>query len=194
MDFITRFFNLARDRLKFFGYQTELIRYKKAIKRNPGDHGLKVKIIKLCLYNYLINPGLSGQILPDALRFFWEVTRTDAFDLEIHYLVGKYYQCSDQSKALEIYLDGITRFNRFVERNPGLKPDYADLAYSIALNILSLQPERTDKELDKLFKALRKPRPLNAKSIEREKEMEGRDSAFRTGFKPFGKPADFMRQ
>ena len=94
------------------------------------------------------------------------------FDLQCHYLVGKYYQeAKDNRKAYQVYLNAIKRFNQYVVKNPDLKSENVELAYSVALNLMTLQSSPFDPELEKCFKNIRKSYPLHVKRIEFENEM-----------------------
>lgn len=153
-------------------YSVEYKKFEKAIERNPGDHSLKSKFIKFCLLNRFTNQEVMEDHITEALGLFEAVGNSENFDLECHYLVGKYYQeQKDFRKAYQIYLNAIKRFNQYVVQNPDLKSENVELAYSIALNLMILQSNPIDPEVEKCFKNIRKSYPLHVKRIELENEM-----------------------
>ena len=153
-------------------YSSEYKRFKKSMERNPGDHGLKAQFVKFCLLNRFTKNETMAAHITEALRLFATIENSDAFDLQCHYLVGKYHQeGKDHRKAYQTYLGAIRRFNQFVGENPDHKSDNAELAYSIALNLMNLQSSPVDPEVEKCFKIIRKSFPLHLKSIELENEM-----------------------
>jgi hypothetical protein len=106
------------------------------------------------------------------LRLFDAIENSANFDLQCHYLVGKYYQENkDNRKAYQVYLNAIKRFNQYVAKNPEHKSDNSELAYSIALNLMTLQSSPAAPDLEKCFKNIRKSYPLHLKRIELENEM-----------------------
>jgi tetratricopeptide (TPR) repeat protein len=153
-------------------YLSEYKKYKKALSSHPGDHGLKAQFIKFCLLNRFTHHEVVKTHMTEALTLFGSIENSDAFDLQCHYLVGKYYQEEkDNRKAYQVYLNAIKRFNEYVSKNPGQRSDNAELAYSVALNLMNLQLNPVDPALEKCFKILRKSYPLHLKSIELENEM-----------------------
>jgi hypothetical protein len=153
-------------------YSTEYKRYKKSLTRNPSDHILRAQFIKFCLLNRFTKHETMETHISDALRLFATIENSDSFDLQCHYLVGKYYQeGKDNRKAYQVYLNGIRRFNQFVGKNPELRSDNAELAYSISLNLMNLQSNPVDPQVEICFKHIRKSYPLHLKSIELENEM-----------------------
>ena len=56
-------------------------------------------------------------------------------------------------------------------KNPDLKAENVELAYSIALNLMGLQLNAVDPDLEICFKLIRKSYPLHVKRIEYENEM-----------------------
>ncbi len=150
----------------------EYKRFKTAMERNPNDHGLKTQFINFCLLNRFTNPKIKENYIDEALALFETLSASDIFDLQCHYLVGKYYQEEKEArKAYGVYQEAIKLFNRSIGQNPNLRSDNAELAYSIALNLLTLQATPADPELQKCFKILRKSYPLHVKRIELENEM-----------------------
>jgi hypothetical protein len=86
--------------------------------------------------------------------------------------MGRYWQGSDEKKAKAWFLEGIKRFNQYVEKNPALKGDYMEITLATALNLMTLQPKPIDPELEKCFKSIHKSYPLHIKRVELEKEIE----------------------
>lgn len=166
MDFITQLFG------KSSNYSSEYKRFKKSMEKNPHDHGLKAQFVKFCLLSRFSGQEIQEDHIVEALALFETIAQTDAFDLQCHYLVGKYYQ-EDKNvrKAYRVYLEAIRRFNEHVGQNPELKSENAELAYSIALNVMALQSNPTDPELEKCFKIIRRSFPLHVKRFELENEM-----------------------
>ena len=153
-------------------YTSEYNRFKKAIHRNPGDHTLKAHFIKFCLLNRFTSHKIKEDHIAGALALFDSVAKSDSFDLQCHYLVGKYYQeIQNVPKATEIYHNALKRFNDFIGKNPGQRTDNVELAYSVALNLMTLRPREVDPEVEKCFKIIRKSFPLHLKRIEYENEM-----------------------
>jgi hypothetical protein len=153
-------------------YPAEYKRFKKGMERNPGDHDLKTQFIKFCLLNRFTKHEVMENHITEALELFAGVENTDTLDLQCHYLVGKYYQENkDFRKAYQIYLTAIKRFNQYVGKNPDHKSDNAELAYSISLNLMTLQSNPIDPEVEKCFKLIHKSYPLHVKRIEFENEM-----------------------
>jgi hypothetical protein len=70
--------------------------------------------------------------------------------------MGKYYHGQNNEKAIEVYRQGIRKFNHYIDQNPGLKHEYVEMAFGIAMNLLSLEPNRSDADLDQFFKTVRK--------------------------------------
>jgi len=154
------------------GYKEEYERFKKSLKRNPSDPGLKAQFIKFCLLNRFTKHEAMEEHVAEALRLFAAIESSEFFDLQCHYLVGKYHQeIQDHRKAYQTYLNAIKRFNRQSVKSPELKADNAELAYSISLNLLALQSDPIDPELEICFKLIRKSLPLHLKRVELENEM-----------------------
>ncbi|HJT23947.1 MAG TPA: hypothetical protein VJ873_05185 [bacterium] len=153
-------------------YAVEYKRYKKGMERNPSDIGLKTQFIKFCLLNRFTQQDVGNEHIAEALRLFESVQNSDSLDLQCHYLAGKYYQeDKDSRKAYQVYLNAIRRFNQVVGENPDLKSENAELAYSVALNLMNLQWNPVAPEVEVCFKIIRKSFPLHLKRIEFEQEM-----------------------
>jgi hypothetical protein len=92
----------------------------------------------------------------EAVNQFENVVHSEVLDLEVFYLMGKYYQGQDDKRAMEIYKAGIKRYNDFVSKSVDFKHDYVEMAFMIAINLLSLEANHADPELGKFFKNLRR--------------------------------------
>ena len=169
MGFIDQFSSLVG---KNSDYASEYKRYKKGMERNPGDIGLKTQFIKFCLLNRFTQQDVEYGHIAEALKLFETVQNAESLDLQCHYLAGKYYQeDKDNRRAYQIYLNAIRRFNQAVGKNPDLKSENAELAYSVALNLMNLQWNPVAPEVEVCFKILRKSFPLHLKRVEFEQEM-----------------------
>jgi len=154
------------------GYKEEYESFKKSLKRSPSDPGLKAQFIKFCLLNRFTKHEAMEEHVAEALRLFSAIESSEFFDLQCHYLMGKYHQeIQDHRKAYQVYLNALKRFNRQSVRSPELKAENAELAYSISLNLLALQSDPIDPELEICFKLIRKSLPLHLKRVELENEM-----------------------
>ena len=153
-------------------YPDEYKRFKRAMAENPRDHGLKAQFIKFCLLNRFTKHETIESHIKESLALFETIEHAEDFDLQCHYLVGKYYQeIKDSRKAYQIYQNAIKHFNQYVGKNPDLKSENVELAYSIALNLMGLQLNAADPDLQTCFKLIRKSYPLHVKRIEYENEM-----------------------
>jgi hypothetical protein len=156
MGFLYQLFTPVLNFLKRLAYSAEFTNFKKVLKDNPNDHALRARFAKYCLKHYFNHQAAAETHLIEAVNQFDNIVHSDIFDLEIYYLMGKYYQGMDNIKAKQVYLDGITRFNRYIEMNPGLKHENVETAFSMALNLLALQSTPIDPEVEKFFKSIRK--------------------------------------
>ncbi len=110
--------------------------------------------------------------IAEALELFENFKQGEALDYQCHYLVGKFYQEEkDVRKAYGVYLNAIKRFNKAVQKNPSLRSENEELAYSFALNLMTLQSNPVDPEVEVCFKIIKKSFPLHLKRIEFENEM-----------------------
>ena len=134
----------------------EFRHFQDAVKRNPADHGLRVRFAKYCLRHYFTHQAAAQSHLTEAVNQFENIVHSDIFDLEIYYLMGKYYHGQDNEKAKSVYRQGIHKFNQYIAQNPTLKHEYVELAFGIAMNLLALESNQTDPELDLFFKTVRK--------------------------------------
>ncbi len=170
MDFMNNFF-LSPKGKKDAQYTKEYNRFQTALKRNSHDHGLRSQFVKFCLVSHFTIEGTPAGHLTEALKQFEEVARTDHFDPQVYYLAGRYYQDKDRVKAHGVYLAGVQHFNRYVGENPGVKSDFVEMAYAIALNFVTLQYGQIHPDLEKFFKIIRKSYPLHNKRVELENEL-----------------------
>ena len=153
-------------------YLTEYKRFKRALEANPGDQGLKAQFIKFCLLNRFTKNEVVASHITEALALFAAFEKSDSFDLQCHYLAGKYYlEARDNRKAYQVFLNAIRKFDDYVVQNPDHKSDNAEMAYSIALNVMALQLTPGDPELERFFKLIHKSYPLHVKRFEFENEM-----------------------
>lgn len=134
----------------------EFKKFKDAVRRNPNDHLLRVRFAKFCLNHYFNQRGNSKQHGIEAVNQFENINHSEVMDLEVYYLMGKYYQGQDNTKAISIYRKGITRYNEFSAKNLDFRHEYVELAFSIALNLLHLENNEADPELEKFFKLIRR--------------------------------------
>jgi hypothetical protein len=157
-------------------HSTEFKRFQRAIRKNPEDCGLRAEFAKYCLRHHFSQPdtAATGHAY-EALHHFETLSKSETFDPEVFYLVGRYLQVNGGEKALEVYREGIRRFNRHVEADPAFKQEYGETSLAIALNLLVLQNGEMDTELEKFFVSLRKPGDLHAKRAQLEREMEKAD-------------------
>jgi hypothetical protein len=170
MDFLSEIFLPLKGK-KDTPYLAQYRNYQKAIKRNPEDEALRAQLVKFCLENHFALDGIPDEHLMEALGLYEELAGADHFDPQVYYLVGRYYHPKDNLKAQTVYLNGVRHFNRYVEKNPGIKADHVDLAYAIALNFVALQYGQIHPDLDKFFKIVRKSYPLHNKWMELENEL-----------------------
>ncbi len=150
--------------------------FRKAIKNNSDDHILRTRFAKHCLQYCFAKKELVKELCSEAIEQFETITRTDVFDPEFFYLMGRFYQNIDERKAQSAYLEGIKRFNQYIEKNPGLRNQFMEITLATALNLLTLKSNPIDPELEKFFKLVRKSYPLHIKRVELEKEIENRES------------------
>jgi hypothetical protein len=133
----------------------EFKKYKDAIRRNPHDHQLRVHFTKYCLTNYFQGSPSRNYVI-EAVNHFEYIVHSDVLDLEVFYLMGKYYQGLDNKKAMEIYLKGINRYNEAVQKSLLFRHDYVEMAFMIAINLLALEANHPDPELGRFFKNVRR--------------------------------------
>jgi len=151
VNFASPFLNFLRKLVQF----VEFRKFKEAVHRNPQDHHLRARFAKYCLKHYF--QGSSSKVhVVEAVNQFENIVHSEVLDLEIYYLMGKYYQGQDNEKAKDIYRKGIQRYNEFVSKSIEFRHDYVETAFMIALNLLSLESNHADSDLQKFFKNLRR--------------------------------------
>lgn len=155
MGFLFNFASPFLNVLKKLVHGLEFRKFKDAVQRNPQDHYLRARFAKYCLKTYF--QGSSSKVhMVEAVNQFENIVHSDVLDLEVFYLMGKYYQGQDNHKASEIYRKGIKRYNDFVSKSVEFRHDYVETAFTIALNLLSLESNVADPELEKFFKNVRR--------------------------------------
>src|ERR1039458_4080791 len=117
MDFLNNVF-LSPKGKKDAQYTKEYKKFQTALKRNPQDHGLRSQFVKFCLVSHFTLDSIPPAHLNEALEQYEEVARTDHFDPQVYYLVGRHYQDKDRLKAHAVYLAGVQHFNRYVGEYP----------------------------------------------------------------------------
>jgi hypothetical protein len=134
----------------------EFKNFREAVQHNSVDYGLRVRFVKYCLRNYFDHQLVAQTQIEEAIQQFERISQSDLFDIEIYFLMGKYYYGRENEKAIEIYSQGIRKFNIYIRQNPGLKNEYVGQAFGIAMDLLSLDPNRNDAELGEFFRTVRK--------------------------------------
>jgi len=170
MDFLNNVF-LSPKKKKTAQYSGEYKKFQAALKQNPRDHGLRSQFVKFCLASQNALEDIPETHVKEALEVYEALAKTDLFDPQLHYLVGRYYQDKDNLKAQNVYLAGVQSFNRHVAKHPHLKSDYVDVTYAIALNFVTLQYGQIHPDLDKFFGIIRKSYPIHNKRVELENEL-----------------------
>lgn len=133
----------------------EVKRYKDALRRNPHDHQLRARFTKYCLNHYFEDSNSKIHVV-EAVNQFENIVHSDVLDLEVFYLMGKFYQGNDNSKAKAIYQQGIKRYNDYVTKSIQFRHEQVETAFAIALNLLALESNNADPELEKFFKSIRR--------------------------------------
>jgi tetratricopeptide (TPR) repeat protein len=170
LDFWGRMFPSPKGK-KRARYAGEHRKYRKALKLNPRDRELQARFAKFCLMGHFTLGSVPAAHLSEALGYYRSLCRDNHFDPMLYYLVGRYYQDRDKLSSQKAYLEGIRSFNRFIEKNPGVKSDHMETAYAIALNFVTLQYDQIHPDLEKFFKAARKSYPLHTKRVKLENEL-----------------------
>lgn len=137
------------------GHFLEFRKFKDAVRRNPQDHYLRARFAKYCLNQYFQDSTSKIHVV-EAVNQFENIVHSEVLDLEMFYLMGKYYQGLDDKKAMEVYKAGIKRYNDFVSKSIEFKHAYVETAFMIALNLLALESNNADPELAKFFKNIRR--------------------------------------
>lgn len=150
LNFVTPFLNFLKKIVSVFEFK----KFKDAVRRNPHDHHLRARFAKYCLNLYF--QGSSSKVhAVEAVNQFENIVHSEVLDLEVFYLMGKYYQGQDDNKAIEIYKKGIKRYNDFVTKSIQFRHEHVETAFMIAINLLSLEANHADPELEKFFKNIR---------------------------------------
>ena len=149
--FATPFLNF----LKRLVRAVELRKYKKALYRNPNDSYLRARYAKYCLDSYFQDTANKIHVV-EAVNQFETIDHSEIPDLEMFYLMGKFYQGTDNQKAAAVYKKGIKRYNDFAEINLEFRHEHVEKAFAIALNLLVLESNHADPELEKFFKTIRR--------------------------------------
>lgn len=150
-DIFSPFLNLLKNIVHGFEFR----KFKNAVSRNPQDSYLRARFAKYCLKNYFQGSSSKIQIV-EAVNQFENVVHSEVLDLEVFYLMGKFYQGNDNPKAMEIYRKGIKRYNDFVSKSVEFRHEYVETAFTMALNLLSLESNVADPELERFFKNIRR--------------------------------------
>jgi mRNA-degrading endonuclease RelE of RelBE toxin-antitoxin system len=141
--------------LKKLVRSVELRKYREALRRNPQDHYLRARYAKYCLNSYFQDNTSKIHVI-EAVNQFESIEHSEVLDLEVFYLMGKFYQGKDNQKAIDIYMKGIQRYNDFVDKSIEFRHEHVETAFAIALNLLGLESNNADPELAKFFKNLRR--------------------------------------
>ena len=155
MNFIASIASPFLSLLKKLVRAVELRKYKEALRRNPQDHHLRARYAKYCLNSYFQDSSSKIHVV-EAVNQFENIEHSEVLDLEVFYLMGKFYQGNDNKKAIDIYKKGIQRYNDFVNKSVEFRHEHVETAFAIALNLLSLESNHADPELEKFFKNLRR--------------------------------------
>ena len=136
-------------------HRVEFEKFKDAVKRNPNDHVLRARFTKFCLNHYFSHQGVSRLDEIEAVKQFDSIDHLELRELEIYYLMGKYYQGQNDKMAAEVYLKGIKRYNEFSDRDNAMRHEFVEMAFSLALNLLKLEKNHVGPELELFFKIVR---------------------------------------
>jgi len=141
--------------LKNIAHGFEFKKFKDAVKRNPSDHSLRARFAKFCLNYHFNNQDFSRLDEIEAVNQFENIDHSEVRDLEIYFLMGKYYLGTNDKKAAEVFLKGIKSYNEFSARDYAMRHEYVEMAFGIALNLLKLENNDTGPELEQFFKIVR---------------------------------------
>jgi hypothetical protein len=133
----------------------EFKKFKDAVKRNPNDHSLRARFAMFCLNYYFSHQTLARLDEREAVNQYENIDHSELRELEIYYLMGKYYLGSNDKKAAEVYLKGIKSYNEFAARDYAMRHEYVEMAFSIALNLLKLENNHAGPHLEQFFKIVR---------------------------------------
>jgi hypothetical protein len=116
---------------------------------------LRARLAKFCLNSYF--QGASSKIsMVEAVNQFENIVHTDVLDLEVFYLMGKFYHGNNNQKAVEIYKKGVKRYNDYVYKSIEFRHEHVETAFLMAINLLTLESNRADPELLRFFKNIRR--------------------------------------
>ena len=152
------FLNAASPFLSLFkklAHIVEFRKFKDAVHRNPQDHHLRARFAKYCLNHYFKDSPSQVHVV-EAVNQFENIVHSEVLDLEVYYLMGKYYQGKDDKKARDVYRAGIKRYNEFVAKSVEFRHTYVETGFMIALNLLALESNNADPELVQFFKNIRR--------------------------------------
>jgi hypothetical protein len=124
----------------------EFKKFKDAVKRNPGDQLLRARFAKFCLNHYFNHQNASGLDEKEAVYQFENIDHLELRDLEIYYLMGKYYRGQDDGKAAAVYWQGIKKYNEFSNRDYAMKHECVEMAFSRDGFQHRLEPVEAGKE------------------------------------------------
>src|SRR5258708_1299801 len=79
----------------------EFRKFKEAVRRNPQYLQLRARFAKYCLQFYFQNKTSNIHVV-EAVNQFENIVHSEVLDLEMFYLMGKYYQGLDNAKAIEV--------------------------------------------------------------------------------------------
>jgi hypothetical protein len=132
----------------------EFQKFKEAVEKNPADLGLRARFAKFCIQHCLNreNPKLNEV---EAVNQFENIDHSELLDLEVYYLMGKYYLGQCDEKAAEVFLKGIRKYNEFATRHFALRNEHVETAFNIALSLLKLDHSNAGPDLEKFFKIVR---------------------------------------
>jgi hypothetical protein len=136
-------------------HRIEFNQFKNAIKRNPKDHVLRARFAKFCLNHYFSHQGVSREDEMEAVKQFESLDPLELKELEIYYLMGKYYQGQDDKMAAEVYRKGIKRYIEFADQDDAKRHEFVEMAFSLALNLLKIENNHAGPELELFFKIVR---------------------------------------
>jgi hypothetical protein len=91
----------------------------------------------------------------EAVNQFENIDHSELLDLEVYYLMGKYYLGQCDEKAAEVFLKGIRKYNEFATRHFALRNEHVETAFNIALSLLKLDHSNAGPDLEKFFKIVR---------------------------------------
>lgn len=155
MNLLVRLVSPFLNLLRWLVHSVEFKRFKDAVRRNPQDHHLRARFAKFCLKHHLqVHPSKVHVV--EAVNQFENIVHSEILDLEIFYLMGKFYQGQDDRRAMDIYRDGLKRYNAYVAKSVEFRHESVETAFMTALNLLALEGNKPDAELETFFKNIRR--------------------------------------